>query len=124
MFHMEWAFVLGIWHMFVHKRKHLGALKANILPITLDFMPSIGLLSEYLWMIGGLALKSILAQKALCIAIISYHFLHGTGVRKGALISLQEGFYYHVQGLFYEFPFFLWIGEESSVHSIWVPFLY
>ena len=121
---MGLAFDLDIWHMYVQKRKHLCTLKANILPIALEFVPSIGMLSEYLWKIDGLALKSTLALRALCMAITSYHFPHGTDVRQGALISLQEKFYSKVQGLFLEYLFLLWIGDESTVHSIWVPSLY
>ena len=93
---MELAFELDIWHMHVQKRKHLGALKANILPIALDLVPSVGLLSEYLWKIDGLALESTLVMRVLCIAIISYHFPHGTRICQGASISLQEKLYSQV----------------------------
>ena len=88
---MELAFVLDIWHMFVCKIKHLNALKANILPIPLDLVLSIGLLNEYLWMIDVLALgsipalkASIPALKALYIAIKFYPFPHDISVQQGA----------------------------------------
>ena len=74
---MGLAFVHDIWHMYAQKRKHLDALKANILPISLELVPSIGLLNEYLWMIGVPTLNSIPALKALYIAVKPYHFPHG-----------------------------------------------
>ena len=65
---MGLAFELDIWHMYVQKRRHLSTLKANILPIALDLVLSISLLGEYLWKIDGLALKSTLPLRVLCIA--------------------------------------------------------
>ena len=47
---MGLAFELDIAHMYVKKRKHLGALKANILPISLELVPSIGLVRAMPWL--------------------------------------------------------------------------
>ena len=47
-------------------------------------VPSVGLPNEYLWMINVLALESILALKALYIAVEFYHFPHGIGVQQQA----------------------------------------
>ena len=81
---MELAFVLDIWHMYAQKRKHLDALKANILLVSLELVPSIGLLNEYLWLNYVLALESIPTPKTLYTIIKSYHSLHGIDVQQGA----------------------------------------
>ena len=77
---MELAFELDIWHRYVQKRKHLGALKANTLPVLLELVLSIGLLNECLWLSYVPTLESILAPKALYIIIESHHCLHGIDI--------------------------------------------
>ena len=74
---MGLAFELNTGQMYVQKRKHLGALKANILPISLEL---VSLLNEYLWLNYVLALESIPAPKALYTIIKSYHSLHGIDI--------------------------------------------
>ena len=96
---MGLASEFDVWHMYVQKRKHLGALKANILPIALELVLSIGPLSEYLKKIDGLALKNNSTLQALCIAVIFHHFPRGTDVQQGALIFPLANFYFLFLGI-------------------------
>ena len=77
--------MFGIWHMFVYKRKHPSALKANIIPVSLELVPSVHLLNEYRWLHYVPALESILAPKALYTIVKSYHSPQGIVVQQRSL---------------------------------------